>query len=463
VENGSAHEDVVKVYNIDVPYKPSCEKTFYMNTRALATQAIHAVLSNGHSLSHCLPLFKKKCKTTQDAAFLQVLVFGVIRWYPRLEFIANQLLEKRIKQKDSDVLYLITVGLYQLTDTCVSEHAALAETVEAASVLNKPWAKGLINAILRSYQRKSEVLKQILQSNETAYYAHPQWLIDALKIDWPDQWKNILMANNTLPPLSLRVNLQKNSRENYLSELEKAGFPAAPIPYTHSGIVLKTPMDIKRLPGFDSGWFSVQDGAAQLSAGLLELAPNLRVLDACAAPGGKTTHMLEMEPNLSELIAIDISPLRTSLISENLARLQLHATIITANASNPTTWWDGKLFDRILCDAPCSATGVIRRHPDIKYLKKPDDLIMLFQQQTQLLNALWPLLKPGGILVYATCSIFTKENDACVQTFLHATQNAYLLPISMACGLSKTVGHQILPGQNDMDGFYYARIGKKIR
>jgi 16S rRNA (cytosine967-C5)-methyltransferase len=433
-----------------------------MNTRALATQAIHAVLTDGHSLSHCLPLFKKKCKTAENAAFLQALVFGVIRWYPRLEFIANQLLKKRIKQKDSDLLYLIAVGLYQLTDMHVPEHAVLAETVEAASLLNKPWAKGLVNAILRSYQRKAVDLKQILQSNEAAYYAHPQWLIDALKIDWPDQWENILRANNTLPPLSLRVNLQKKSRESYLSELEKVGFPATPIPYTHSGIVLKTPTDVAALPGFDSGEFSVQDGAAQLSAGLLELAPNLRVLDACAAPGGKTTHMLEMEPNLSELIAIDISSLRTSFISENLARLQLHATVITANASNPTTWWDGKLFDRILCDAPCSAIGVIRRHPDIKYLKTPNDLIALSQQQTQLLNALWPLLKPGGILVYATCSIFAKENDACVQTFLYTTKNAYLLPISMACGLPKTVGHQILPGQNDMDGFYYARIGKKI-
>ena len=433
-----------------------------MNTRALATQAIYAVLTDGHSLSHCLPLFKKKCRTAEDAAFLQALVFGVIRWYPRLEFIANQLLEKGIKQKDSDLLYLIAAGLYQLTDMHVPEHAALAETVEAASVLNKPWAKGLVNAILRSYQRKAADLKQILQSNEVAYYAHPQWLIDTLKIDWPDQWKNILTANNTLPPLSLRVNLQKKSRESYLSELEKAGFLATAIPYTPSGIVLKTPTDITTLPGFDAGEFSVQDGAAQLSAALLELAPNFRVLDACAAPGGKTTHMLEMEPNLSELIAIDISPERTALISENLTRLQLHATVITANASHPTTWWNGKLFDRILCDAPCSATGVIRRHPDIKYLKTSEDLIKLSQQQTQLLSALWPLLKPGGILVYATCSIFSKENDACVQTFLHATQNAYLLPISVACGLAKTIGQQILPGQNNMDGFYYARIGKRI-
>lgn len=432
------------------------------NTRALATQAIGAILTDGSSLSYCLPLTKKKCNNPEDAAFLQALVFGVIRWYPRLEFIANQLLEKTIKQKDNDLLYLIIIGLYQLTDMHVPEHAALAETVEAARVLKKPWATGLVNAVLRSYQRKSEDIKKILETNEVAFYAHPQWLIDKLKIDWPEQWKNILIANNALPPLHLRVNAQKISREDYLKQLENSGFIAEPILNTPSGIILKTPTDITTLPGFEAGYFSVQDGAAQLATGLLELAPNLRVLDACAAPGGKTTHILETESNLAELIAIDISPERTSLISENLARLQLHATVITANASNPATWWDGQLFDRILCDAPCSSTGVIRRHPDIKYLKTPGDLIKLAQQQVQILSALWPLLKPGGILVYATCSVFLQENDDCMQTFLDHTKDAYLLPISIQCGLSKTIGYQILPGQNDMDGFYYARIGKKI-
>jgi 16S rRNA (cytosine967-C5)-methyltransferase len=433
-----------------------------MNTRALATQAVHAVLTDGYSLSHCLPLFKNKCKTAEDAAFLQALVFGVIRWYPRLEFFANQLLKKPVKQKDNDLLHLIAVGLYQLTDMHVPEHAALAETVEAARLLNKPWATGLINAVLRSYQRRSADLKQLLQSNDAAYYAHPQWLIDTLKIDWPNHWQAILTANNILPPLSLRVNTQKVSRTDYAEQLEKANILATAIPYTYSGIVLKIPTDITTLPGFDAGLFSVQDGAAQLSATLLELAPNLRVLDACAAPGGKTTHILETEPKLAGLIAIDISRERTSVISENLARLQLQATVIAADARNPATWWDGKSFDRILCDAPCSSAGVIRRHPDIKYLKTAGDLINLAQQQMQLLNALWPLLKPGGILVYATCSVFAKENDVCVQTFLHATKDAFLLPISIAFGVPKTVGHQILPGQNDMDGFYYARIGKKI-
>ncbi len=435
-----------------------------MNTRALATQTIHAVLNDRRSLSQCLPLYKRKCKNADDTAFLQALVFGVIRWYPRLEYIANQLLEKPIKQKDHDVLYLIAVGLYQLSDMHVAKHAAIAETVEAARVLNKPWATGLVNAVLRSYQRKIENTRPILpsQENEVAFYAHPQWFIDTLKNDWPNHWQAILTANNSQPPLSLRVNIQKISRENYLVQLEKAGFDAEPIPYTLTGIILKTPRDITTLPGFNTGWFSVQDGAAQLSAGLLALAPNLRVLDACAAPGGKTTHILETEPDIAELIALDITPERTSLITENLSRLGLHATVITANASTPSTWWNGKLFDRILCDAPCSSMGVIRRHPDIKYLKTAEDLITLSQQQLQLLSALWPLLKPGGILVYATCSVFLDENDKCIQKFLDTTQDAHLLPVSLGCGLAKIIGQQILPGQNDMDGFYYARIGKKI-
>lgn len=435
-----------------------------MNTRALATQAIHAVLNDGRSLNQCLPLYKRKCKSVEDAAFLQALVFGVVRWYPRLEYIANQLLEKPIKQKDLDLLYLIAIGLYQLSDMHVAKHAAIAETVEAARILNKPWATGLVNAVLRSYQRKIENISSILptQENEVAFYAHPQWLIDTLKNDWPSRWQDILTANNSQPPLSLRVNIQKISREDYLAQLKQAGFDSEPIPYTLTGIVLKTPKDIMTLPGFEAGWFSVQDGAAQLSAGLLELVPNLRVLDACAAPGGKTTHILETEPGIAELIAIDITAERTSLITENLTRLGLHASVITANASTPSTWWNGKLFDRILCDAPCSSMGVIRRHPDIKYLKTAKDLIALSQQQMQLLNALWPLLKPGGILVYATCSVFLDENDKCIQKFLDTTQDAHLLPISLECGLPKIIGQQILPGQNDMDGFYYARIGKKI-
>jgi 16S rRNA (cytosine967-C5)-methyltransferase len=433
-----------------------------VNTRALATQAIDAILTDGSSLSYCLPLYKNKCTNREDTAFLQALIFGVIRWYPRLAFIANQLLEKPLKQKDRDLEYLIAVGLYQLTDMRVPEHAALAETVEAARVLNKPWATGLVNAVLRSYQRKSENIKKLLQTNEVAFYAHPQWLIDSLKTDWPDQWENILTANNALPPLSLRVNTQKNSRETYLQTLESSGIIAELIPHTSSGIVLKTPVDITTLPGFEKGLFSVQDGAAQLAAGLLELMPNLRVLDACAAPGGKTTHILEIEPNLTELIAIDISPDRTRLISENLARLQLHATVKTANAEKPETWWDGLLFDRILCDAPCSATGVIRRHPDIKYLKTADDLTQLSVQQLSLLNTLWLLLKPGGILVYATCSVLAIENDKTVEKFLSTTKNAFLMPSLLECGFPKSVGHQILPGQNDMDGFYYARIGKKL-
>ncbi len=433
-----------------------------MNTRALATQLITEVLTDGRSLSHSLPEYKIKCQKPEEAAFLQALVFGVIRWYPRLQFISEQLLQKPIKPKEIEIYYLILIGLYQLTDMRIPAHAAISETVETTRVLNKPWAASLVNAVLRSYQRQAETIQAAIPTSDQAYYAHPLWLIQTLKKAWGNEWKSILEQNNTQAPLSLRVNVLKSSRENYLERLKTAAILATPILHTQAGIMLQTPMEVTKLPGFSEGFISVQDGAAQLAAPLLQLAPNQRVLDACAAPGGKTTQILEIEPKLAELVALDLSMERTQLIHENLNRLGLSATVKTGNANQPDTWWDGNLFDRILLDAPCSATGVIRRHPDIKYLRRLSDINQLTELQMQLLNSLWPLLKPGGILLYATCSIFPDENTHLMQSFLSDHSNAKPLSMPAFLASNQPIGQQILPGQNGMDGFYYALIEKGV-
>ena len=432
-----------------------------MNTRALATQLIYEVLTKGHSLSQMLPRFKNQCQHPQDGAFVQALAFGVIRWYPRLTFIANQLLQKPIKPKDIELLYLICIGIYQLMELKIAEHAAIAETVEAVKILHKGWAASFINAILRSYQRQSSHLQKIPLTAEEAYYAHPTWLIQIIKSAWQKEWPMILENNNLAPPFTLRINLQKSTPEHFIEELIQAGLSATLVPHTKTGVIINTPTDVTALPGFKEGWFSVQDVAAQYAAPLLEITPHARILDACAAPGGKTAHILETEPTV-EMIALDISETRTKRIAENLARLQLKATLLVADASDPTEWWDGKLFDRILLDAPCSATGVIRRHPDIKYLRKLSDITKLASQQIDLLNSLWPLLKPGGILVYATCSILPEENTGVMQTFLNQHPDAIDMPIPLSAGQAQTVGYQFLPGQNEADGFYYARVRKVI-
>lgn len=430
-----------------------------LNTRAIASLLIFEVLENKRSLTQELPKFKAKCKTEQDAAFVQALAFGVIRWLPRLQFTIEQLMPKPLKAKDHDVLYLIMIGIYQLSDMRVTEYSAVSECVEATKQINKSWAASLVNAVLRNYQRNTEKINVAIQNNEAAHYAHPKWLIKTLKIAWENYWQEILNANNQAPPLSLRVNLRKVSREDYLAQLLTESLEATIIPETKTGIIVNDTKEITKLPGFAQGFFSVQDAAAQFAAELLQLTPNLHILDACAAPGGKTTHLLEEEPS-SNVIAIDISADRLRLVSENLNRLQLSATIKAADAANPSIWWDKRPFDRILLDAPCSGTGVIRRHPDIKSLRKPNDIAKMVTQQQNLLIALWPLLKKGGILLYVTCSILPEENVVVMKNFLNQHSDAQVLPFTLPCGIEQTIGYQLLPGQNNMDGFYYARLQK---
>jgi 16S rRNA (cytosine967-C5)-methyltransferase len=442
-----------------------------MNSRAIATQVLTEVLSGKRSLTDTLNKFKKHCKKPEDAAFVQALCFGVLRAYPRLEWMANQLLKHPLKTKDADILYLICLGLYQLTDLNTATHAAISETVEAAKQLKKPWAAALINAVLRNFLRQKETLLQTLEEEllkqESLKYQNTAWLIQIIKKSWPQDFEQIMLANNTQAPLVLRVNLNKIQREAYLALLDKNEIKASSVPGTIAGIVLEAACDLSKLPGFDEGLVSVQDGAAQLAAELLEPLENMKILDACAAPGGKTAHILETTPNLGELLALDISKERCEKIIENLDRLQINAKekvnvyVIAGDALQPKSWWDGKLFDRILLDAPCSATGVIRRHPDIKFLRQASDIPALAIQQLNLLKTLWPLLKPNGILLYATCSILPAENNEVIEKFLNEESTAALMPFTIDWGQVLAVGHQLLPGQNNMDGFYYARIRKK--
>jgi 16S rRNA (cytosine967-C5)-methyltransferase len=431
-----------------------------INLRMLAARTVYQVIVHGRSLSDCLPDALLRVSDARDQSFLQALCYGVCRWYFRLDALANSLLEKPLKLKDQDIHCLILVGLYQLTEMRVPAHAALDETVSAAQVFKKPWAKGLVNGVLRSYQRSAMTLNEKMLQSLVTLYAHPQWIIDQAQKNWLLEWQDILTANNQRPPFSLRVNQKHLSRERYLEKLKAQNMSARIIPETQAGIILEQPVDVEDLPGFLTGEVSVQDGAAQLAAELLELKPGLRVLDMCAAPGGKTAHMLELQSDI-DLVAIDRDEKRLQDVRNNLARLQLLATCICADAGDQE-WSDGQHFDRILVDVPCSASGVIRRHPDIKILRRATDIAKLVHEQTRLLNKAWELLKPGGLLVYTTCSIFPEENVHVLQAFLQSHRDAAEEKIPMGWGKACAIGRQILPGMHDMDGFYFARLSRGL-
>ncbi|MBN0976322.1 16S rRNA (cytosine(967)-C(5))-methyltransferase RsmB [Pseudomonas hygromyciniae] len=430
-----------------------------MNPRLAAAKALAAVLNGKASLNSSLPVQLDKVED-RDRGFTQDLAFGTARWQPRLSALAAKLLQKPFKAADADVEALLLVGLYQLLYSRVPAHAAIGETVGCADKLKKPWAKALLNAVLRRAQRESEALLAELEHDPVVRTAHPRWLQKSLKAFWPQQWEAICAANNAHPPMILRVNRRHNSRDAYLTLLADAGINASACVYSQDGIVLETAGDVRSLPGFAEGWISVQDEAAQLAADLLDLAPGQRVLDACCAPGGKTCHIMEVQPNLAGVVAVDLEAKRLVRVRENLARLGLDAELIAADGRDTATWWDGKPFQRILLDAPCSATGVIRRHPDIKLTRQPDDIAALAVLQGELLDALWPTLEVGGILLYATCSTLPTENTEVIQAFLARTSGARELDIATAAGIKQPHGRQLLAQEGGHDGFYYAKLIK---
>ena len=427
-----------------------------MNLRLLAAKALTRVVVDGQSLTVALEQAFPPLQTVQDRAFIQALCYGVCRYYHRLDFILSRLLDKPLK--DTSIRLLVLIGLYQLAFMRIKEHAAVAETVSAAG--RKPWAKGLINALLRRYLREQDQLEALADADLSASLSHPLWLIDKIRHDWPEHAEHCLSENNRQPPLTLRVNLARISRDNYRESLIQQGIGAHTVEFCPTALILEKPLPVEKIPGFADGLVSVQDVAAQLAAGLLNLQPGCRVLDMCAAPGGKTAHILEMQNNLQEVIAVDTDANRMHRVRDNLQRLRLTATTVIGDAAMPEDWWDGQPFERILVDAPCSALGVIRRHPDIKLLRRPQDIEQLSRQQSKILQAAWQLLAPGGQLLYATCSVLKEENEQQVLTFLAGHDDAVELPISAEWGIKAAAGRQILTGDSAMDGFYYARIGK---
>jgi len=430
-----------------------------LSTRAAAAEVIAKVL-RGQSLSALLPEYSGKVDE-KDRPLLKELCFGSLRWYPQIAIILKGLIEKPLREKDLEIQGLLASGIYQLMHMRIAEYAIINETVSAVGNLNRPWAKGLVNAVLRNFQRQQQNILDKEAENLVFQTAHPKWLLKKINDAWPSEIASqIIKANNQRAPMTLRVNGLHTSREDYLSTLEDAGIVASATDYSAQGVLLETPRDVTELPGFSDGDISVQDEAAQLAAHLLLLGSGQRVLDACCAPGGKTCHILESQPDLTSLLAIDLEPRRLVRVTENLERLGLEAELKAADANNLDRWWDGKAFDRILLDAPCSATGVIRRHPDIKILRKPADIDKLAALQTQILVSLWQTLKPGGILVYATCSVLPAENDQIIRGFITSQDDAQLMPIDAIWGIATDHGRQLFPLENGNDGFYYSRLKK---
>lgn len=422
------------------------------NLRSIAATAIFQVLDNGQSLSTVLPDLQRNIND-KDKALLQEICFGVLRYLPKLEWFISQLMEKPLTGKQRTLHYLIMVGIYQLLYTRIPPHAALAETVDGAVALKKPQLKGLINGVLRSFQRQQVQLEERI-ANNTSQYLHPSWLLKRLQTAYPEDWQSIIEANNQRPPMWLRVNSQHHTAAQYLNLLEQSEITAHLHPSHPNAIRLDEPTAVSRLPGFEDGWSTVQDVSAQGCAELLKPQNGESILDLCAAPGGKTTHILELAPR-ANVIAVDIDEYRLKRVKENLIRLKQHAVVIQGDGTQPEKWAKDQQFDRILLDAPCSATGVIRRHPDIKWLRRDSDINELAQLQAQILEAIWPYLKPGGTLLYATCSIMPEENGKQIQNFLSKHNDASLNDGTDA-------GLQVLPSTNGGDGFFYARLVKKV-
>ena len=427
--------------------------------RLAALEMLSSVLDSGSNLADAEP--ENRQHDARDRAFARHLAYGVLRWLTALEWLASQMLRKPLRRKDRDIQRLILLGLFQLWQGDAAAHATIHEGAESARKLGKPWAVSVINAVLRRFQREqADWIARLEQKDER--FAHPEWLLAALKADWPEDWQQIANANNLPGSLWLRLNRQFATADT-LDGLAAGSFTVERHAIASEAIKISPAAPVQSLPGFEQGRISVQDPAAQLAAGLLCLEENQRVLDACAAPGGKACHILESMPGVT-LTALDQSPTRLERVAENLGRLGFttggRINLIAADAAEPAQWWDGVPFDRILLDAPCSASGVIRRHPEIKWLRSPGQVEDAAKMQARLLKSLWPLLGAGGILVYATCSVLSVENSKQIQRFIEHHPDAELLETDTRWGRKLDYGRQILPGEQEMDGFFYASLRK---
>lgn len=431
-----------------------------LNPRLNAVEILANVLDKGQNLS--APDSSTVLADERDRSLARHLAYGVCRWLNSLQWLSSQLLRKPLKKRDQDIHRLILIGLFQLSHDGTAPHAAINETAECARLAGKAWAVAVINAVLRRFQRERQHWLEQLE-NQVERFAHPAWLLQKIQANWPDDWQEIVQANNQAAPLWLRINRSRQEHNEVSKLLSSSGFSVVSHPSAPDAIKLNPPAPVSAIPGFSAGLVSVQDPAAQLATGLLELAGHLRVLDACAAPGGKTCHILERHPEI-ELTAVELNKSRLAQVQENLDRLGLARTgglkLLRGDATDPASWWDGVMYQRILLDAPCTATGVIRRHPEIKWLRTIGQLEAAVRLQARLLQQLWPLLAPGGILVYATCSLLADENNLQIGRFMAEHADAEPLPLDVEWGRKQEFGRQILPGEEEMDGFYYARMRK---
>ena len=428
-----------------------------LDARTAAARGVGAVIS-GKSLNQVLPPLLDAVDP-RDRGLLQQLCYGTLRQAPRLQALLDQLLDKPLRGRDADVTGLLLCGLYQLESMRIPDHAAVDATVKAARGIKKPWAKGLANAILRRFLRERDSL--VARLDAAALACHPAWLYRKLQAQWPAQQQQIIDANNEQPPMCLRVNSLRQPRDTYLRQLAGGGIEARPGDLSPHAIYLASPRDVKELPGFPDGEVSVQDEAAQMAALILGGAPGERILDACAAPGGKACHLLELQPDLAELVAMDSDSQRLARVADNLQRLELRATLLAGDAGDPPAQLASNTFDGILVDAPCSASGVIRRHPDVKLLRREGDIAGFARQQLRILQGVWPLLRPGGRLLYATCSVLAEENGQLISRFLAQCPDAQSLPLEATWGVAVAGGRQLLPTPGGTDGLFYALLHKR--
>ena len=435
--------------------------------RQAALKALKQVFG-GLSLSAVQPQHIDTLEDRRDRALANELVNGVLRWRWQLEFYISQLLSKPLKAKDNEVQLILLLALYELTECRTPDYAIINEAVELVRKSGKKWAASLVNAVLRRFTREKEQLFAAVekqQNKDSIRYSHPEWILQKIQSDWPHDWQKILEENNQRPVFWLRVNQQKYSAGQYLQLLSEQEIEAEASSLSDAALKLSHGLDVRTLPGFAEGAVSVQDAGAQLCAELLSVAGNQRVLDLCAAPGGKACHLLERHNDIQELVAVELEEKRMVRVRENLDRLQLNAELVVADARDYEKWWDGKPFDRILIDAPCSASGVIRRHPDIKSLRRESDIKPLQQLQREILAAAWQMLGAGGELLYITCSVFKDENQDQMADFFSGHSDAEELKIDVddvAWGRACDYGRQLLPGESGADGFYFCRVKKRL-
>jgi 16S rRNA (cytosine967-C5)-methyltransferase len=426
--------------------------------RLVAVEVVSAVL-DGRALDQALAERSPRL-AERDRALAAELSYGACRWYRRLDALIGRLLRRPLKARDRDLHLLLVIAAYQLLYSRVPAHAAVATAVDATRRLGKAWAGKLVNAVLRTLQREQQRLGAAVDAEPALRYAQPDWLYRAVVEAWPAQCEVIFDALQRRPPMTLRVDLRRIARAAYVDRLAAAGIAAHAHATVPSALTLAVPAPVHALPGFDSGLVSVQDAGAQIAGSLLDVHPGQRILDACAAPGGKTLDILQRADDV-ELVALDVDPQRLQRVADNLRRARLHAELHAADAAEPAgADWSRRPFDRILLDAPCSATGVMRRHPDIRLLRREGDIGPLAERQARMLDALWPLLAPGGRLVYATCSLLPVENRLQIDAFRSREPRALSLALPQRPGSEAGDGVQLLPGVDDTDGFYYAALEK---